>query len=366
MNPTIATFLCVDTEAQDASSFYPELGGKRPAEVRRALYWKNVIVFCATARRCNPDARIVVVTNDTADITCEGKPLQNILDELDVEKCFTPFREFKPPLELSARFLNIFYRYDVIRALGYEIAPEADTILLMDSDCVWAHPVMNWDALLLPKTLLISNPYGERKTHERHPDRLSRADMGTFYRQLDTMYPEKFPNLFGGELIGGSAETLRMFYQEVKHAWMLILDYAKHTPPRLANGLSIFDSDEYVNAYVYNRGTLATRLEPKFFRRVYTQEFPNTARHSDLDIAVWHVPGEKERGLVLLFAQVVQSDSMFWKTPLENYPHYLGSFVGIPRRQHDMPYPTLKRAERHARAFVRRLRHYKNIATANL
>lgn len=366
MPPAIATFLCVDTDPQDASSFYPELGGPRPAGVRRTLYWKNVTVFCATARRCNPDARILIVTNDTPDLDLDGRPLRQILDQLKVETAYTPFQEFKPSLELSARFLNIFYRYDVIRALGQEIAPDADAIFLMDSDCVWTHPLPDLSTLLQPDTLLISNPYGERKPNRRHPDRLSRADMGKLFGTLDPVYPNKYPTWYGGEMVGGSGAAFRTFYAELKRVWALVLDYAKHAPPRFVNGLSIMDSDEYVSAYVYNRGVVKIHIEPGFFRRVYTQEFPNTVRAADLDLAVWHLPGEKERGLLLLFQQAVQTNSPFWQTPLSEFPRYLGSFVGIPRRQHDLPYPTLKRAERHARALVRRLRHYKNIATSGL
>jgi hypothetical protein len=81
---------------------------------------------------------------------------------------------------------------------------------------------------------------------------------------------------------------------------------------------------------------------------------------------VWHLPGEKERGLALLYEQARDTRSMFWQTPLADFANYLGAFVGIPRRRHDVPYSRMKRAERHARAFVRRLRHYKNIAVAHL
>lgn len=364
--PTIATFLSVDTETQDAESFYPELGGKRSADVRRALYWKIVLVFCATARRCQPEAQIVVVTNDAVDFTVEGKPLQCLFDELRVERVFTPFREFKPAPDLSARFLNNFYRFDVLRALAFEITPRAGTTLLMDGDCVWTQPVANWETLVPQNTLLITNPYGEHPPFERHTDRLSRADMGALYRRVDETYPEKYPDWFGGELIGGSTETLRAFYHEFKRAWALLGNYARQTPLRFPNGLSLFDNDEYVTAYLYNRGTVATHIEPGFFRRIYTQEFPNTVRPSDLQISVWHVPGEKERGLRLLSSQVMDRSSAFWHTPLEQFPHYLGAYVGIPRRQYDMPYHPLKRAERHTRALVRRLRHYKNAALAKL
>jgi hypothetical protein len=366
IQPTIATFLCIDTEAHDAESLYPELGGKRPAGVRRALYWKIVLVFGATARRSQPNARIVVVTNDTGDLTLEGKSLQQLLDELEVERVFTPFREFKPALDVSALFLNNFYRFDVLRALTSEIAPGAGKILLMDADCVWTKRITNWETLVPDNTLLITNPYGKHEPFERYPDRLSRADMGMLYRRVDETYPEKYPHWWGGELLGGSAETLRAFYNEVQRAWKLMEGYPAETPLRFPNGSSPFDNDEYVAAYAYNRGTIATHTEPGFFRRIYTQEFPNTVRRSDLQVAVWHLPGEKERGLRLLAAQVMDRSSAFWHTPPEQFPRYLGSYVGIPRRRYDMPYPPLKRAERHTRALVRRLRYYKNVALAKL
>lgn len=365
-HPTIATFLCIDTETQDAESFYPELGGKRPSDVRRALYWKIVLVLCATARRCQPDARLVVVTNDAGNFTFDGRSLQRLLDQLRVEKAFTPFCEFKPSPKLSARFLNVFYRYDVLRALAFDIAADSDGILLMDGDCVWTQPVTNWGNLLRHNTLLLTNPYGKHAPFERHTDRLSRADMGALYRRVDETYPEKYPDWFGGELIGGSAETLRLYYAEFKRAWTLMTAYASRAPLRFHNGLSLFDADEYITAYLYNRGALATHVEPGFFRRIYTQEFPNTVRPSDMNVAVWHVPGEKERGLSLLAGQVVDPASAFWQTPLNEFPAYLGAYVGIPRRLYDMPYSPLKRAERHARAFVRRLRHYKNVGLAKL
>lgn len=365
MQPTIATFVCVDTNPLDAASFYPELGGKRSAEVRRAIYWKNVLVFCATARRCYPNARIVVGTNDGADFTIGENSAQQFLARWHVETFFTPFEIYKPPAGASASFLNTFYRYDVLRALVPQLDAH-DVLLLMDSDCVWTLSNADWETIVPPKTLLTCNPYGARKPFERHPNHLSRADLGELYRRLDPTYPEKFPDLYGAECIGGTTETLRVFNAEFERWWNCLNEYARHRAPRLANGGSIFDNDEWALAYVLNRGLLKTRVDEQFFRRVYTQEFPNTVRASDLNVSVWHVPGEKERGLPLLFEQARDSDSMFWRTPLPEFRTCLGGFVGIPRRRHDVPYSRWKRAERHTRAFVRRLRHYKNLALAHL
>lgn len=355
MNQTIVTFLCVDTDSSAASVTYPNIGNGVSPQKRHTLYWKNAVVSLATARRCLPRARLCVVTNDLHDPEFEGGTLNVLLKRLGVERIALPFDHFLPPPGISKTFRNVFYRFDVIRYLAAH-ADLGESMFLTDGDCVWTRAVPDLDTRHPRTGLWLSSPYGVRDPQLKYPHRLSRADLGDWYRRLDPLYPEPHPTYYGGEFIGGRRMAWEKLSASLQEGWTRISADRADGPMRLANGLSFFDNDEIILNYVYNSHQLAVTLADGFMRRIFTLEGISDVKPTDVDLPLWHLPSEKRRGFVLLFDRVLDLNSDFWKSPLRDFHKVLGNYLGVPTRRFDLPYTPQQQIERHARMGARWLR----------
>src|SRR5262245_40735476 len=134
MNSTIATFMAIDTAEEDSAMEYAMLGGPGSAAARRRVYWKNVITWGATARRCYPDVRIVVATNDPEDLDIDGASVDQTLATLKIERVSLPYERYKPPPGRVTRYINTYYRFDTLRALIDAPAPDDASFFLTDCD----------------------------------------------------------------------------------------------------------------------------------------------------------------------------------------------------------------------------------------
>lgn len=357
MTSTIATFMVVDTQPRDATSTYPMLGGgSNSAAARRVVYWRNTVVFCATAHRCQPEARLVVITNDPSDLDLGGSSLWDTLSALNVERRFVPYHRFKPPHERTRLYFNVYYRFEALRALANECDTASDSIFLMDSDSVWTRPVDTLDSVLPQSGLFLHTPHDPRDPHVKHPHNLSRADMGDAFRQIDPAYPEPHPLWYGTDFIGGRCTPIQEMMVELERDWHQILDRSAVSPLVLANGQNLLDVDEYPFCYTFNRNFMPHTSARPFFRRLFTLEGYINVVPADSNAVIWHVPQEKQRGLKLLFELVMDSTSSFWTTAPVHLNQLLGAYLGIPRRRYDLPYTPRQQIERHLRIVARYLR----------
>ncbi len=355
MNVTLATFLCVDTDAARDASWYPAIGRTVSSDARRAIYWKNVLVSCATARRCAPDARVCVYTNDDADLDLNGASLHDVLNKLSVTRVFLPYEKFVPPQGASRKFRNAYYRFDVIQALAEQAGTE-DALILHDSDCVWIRAVNDLARKIPVQGLWLSAPRPLYPPQLRYPFKQSRADFGALYRAISPAYPEPFPKYYGGEFIGGRRAAFQQLRAELEWVWQRVAAMNCQAPVRLANGEGIYDNDEYILNFICNRGVMPVTLTTGWMRRIQTLEGLRDVRLADMDLTLWHLPSEKRRGLLSLTAQALDRASPFWQTPLAEFANYLGAYVGIPKRRYDVPYTARARAEYYARNVARGIR----------
>lgn len=358
MNTTIATFMAIDTDPEDSAADYPMYRGPRSSSGRRVSYWKNVITWGATARRCYPDARIVIATNDPDDVDLEIGSLHQTLDALGIERLFVPYVRFKPPPGGSRRYINIFYRFDSLRALVNAPGPENESIYLSDSDAVWVRRLADLDAYLPPQGLAFHSPDMEYGPYARFPHNMSRADMGETFRRIDPSYPEPLPAWYGVDFVGGRRASLRQFIADLEAAWNRVLEYIAVQPLLLANGESFMENDEHIGCYVLNLKHQPITPPDGFFLRLFTLEYTQGPRAVDTSGVIWHVPQEKERGLKLLYVQVLDRHSDFWTVPVEMLPDYLGGYLGVPKRTHDLAYAPREQLARHVRMVGRGLRRW--------
>jgi hypothetical protein len=319
----IVTSLCVD-DARHPASYYDQLQDVN-ADGRRRTYWQCVMVLFGSSVRCNPGARHILYTNDRASTRWQGIDYQQRLRDMGVEVRQLPFDHFQPPAGASRKFRNGFYKLEVMRELA---RPDAgDTSLLLDSDCVWSRPDAELERTLNSGRLLLFDISSAPDTKIID---LSRRDMGQLYREIFPDYPTETPLHFGGELVGGSRACFAELLRELETVWQRILTQYPTEPPRFCNGESVFDNDEYVTTLAYNRLPGGWTDASPFIRRIWTAFRYSDVRPTDLQLPIWHLPGEKLQGLAALSRQVLQPRSRFWLVPLPELGRYLGRYLGVP------------------------------------
>lgn len=323
----IVTSLCVDTAGAPAS-VYPQLLDVG-AEQRRRLYWQCAVVFFATSVRCNPGVKHLFYTNDEAPACWGGSDYRAFLDGLGVLTLHLPFEEFCPPAQFGTEFRNAFYKLEVLRELARPGADEAS--LLLDSDCIWTQPAPALlQQLRQPETLLLLDAEPDAGPDTKIHG-LSRRGIGNLYRQLDPAYPVAVPHHYGGEILGGSRQRLAEVDAEVRGLWQRVLHSYPSAPPRFESGRSLFDGDEYLTSFVYNRLLQPGTDASPYIRRIWTSYRNTNVRATDLALPIWHLPNEKNQGLPLLCRRVLNPSSTFWRTDPANLARYLGRFLGVPQ-----------------------------------
>lgn len=336
----IVTFVCIDSEEEDGKIDYPTLN-KMPFEERRIVYWKNAATLCCSSIRLNPEKKHIIYTNDKNTVFINKSNLYHMLSEINIEVRHLPFRLFKPPVGSSRRFKNVFYRYEILKHLGLENNPS----IVLDSDSIWTCRSETLDQLMFSDCLLLQDTYQRtNKPYSKEPHNLSMIDMGNLFRRINPSYPEPAPVWYGGEVIGGTGRVLKLFAEQAEEIFTyFVKNFINGKNFIASNGVTVFDSSEFVFCYVSNSGLFKiVDLYNKFSKRIWTLQHINNVSPDDIKITIWHLPGEKNLGLSLLFEEICKKDSQFWTTKPEIFNEYLGQFVGVPERKDFVYFELLK------------------------
>jgi hypothetical protein len=322
----IVTAICVDSDASGKSMNYPQVSG---TVNRRELYWKLVTVFCCTSLQSNPQQRHLVFTNDTEDIIIGNIHIKEFLRNKGVTIINLAFKEFDPSPH-SKSFRNAFYKLEVMKALGNE----QHSSILLDSDCLWARPSKALTDLLEEgERVLLIDSYQRKNDPGKLVHGMSIQDMADLYKGIDPDYPAANPVWYGGEVIGASPHHFKQIAAELSTIFPRIMnDYNTGKEHAFTNGKSVFDNDEYISSFVYNK--LPIRIFDTwnvFLRRMWTSSVFTDITARDYELPIWHLPAEKETGLSLLYSEIIKNKK--FKTS-DNLPKFLGERTGIPERKY--------------------------------
>ncbi|HJZ11561.1 MAG TPA: hypothetical protein VJ521_05400, partial [Acidobacteriota bacterium] len=158
---------------------------------------------------------------------------------------------------------------------------------------------------------------------------------GELYKRIDASYPTAFPIWYGGEIVASSKTGFHRMSEELLKLHRFLINAVESDQSyHFANGWSMFDGDELYCNFVYNKPLLPITEVGKYIKRIWSLPDLNNVEPQDLQRTIWHLPGEKNTGLMLLFDEALQPESRFWKLPLSEFTEYLGSYVGVPERKH--------------------------------
>jgi hypothetical protein len=332
----IATSVCVADSAD--AILYPQLQGL-DSNTRADVYWRCAAALLASLRRTNPEVELFLVS-DVDVATAAPAPMPTLLDRLQVTTVHLKFETFLPPAHASRKFRNNFYKLDVLSYLAG--LPDAPPTLLLDSDVIALRP-LNGISAQCADGLVVYHPYRDGRTDQRSRDLLPIvkplfADLG----QL---------NYVGGESIGGPTQHLQHLSRLLESGYLRATELAATDQlPRLVTGDCVFDNDEYLLTGALSMlETTVSEISP-WLRRIHTNTRFYDARPSDVDLELWHLPGEKTRGFRPLYDAVTNPASWFWHAGDEDFRRRAGQLLGVPTRS------TLKKLAYAARGSLNRLK----------
>jgi hypothetical protein len=312
----IVTGMCCDAKGEE--SIYPQTGGLSSSAKFQVVYWRCVVVYFASSFRNNPNADHILLTNAEQVPDLGNFKTAEFLSNIGVKVVNLPFT-YQPPRDYFEAFRSTFYKFDIVKYLKNNSAPN-DICISLDSDCVWVNPVK--------MTTAFENcglgTYDLYEPENKPISGLTRIEMQKIYEEIGYKVNEP-PKYFGAELIAGRGNDIKRLSDEIDSIWEICLQ-------RFAEGKSRFNTEEQMLSYIYNKEGYAAGTGNPYLKRIWTSPKLYTAAESDLALDVWHLPGEKGYGIKRLFAEITNPKSTFWTVPLGNqFAAYAGSYLGVPK-----------------------------------
>lgn len=297
-------------------SYYANVGR---GTARRSLrvYWRNIAVMLATARqRLPPDAELLVFTNSTPP-----SQVQTALEALSVRILDIGFGQPYPP-SFNLRYRGAFHMLDVVHWFADHLADD-ELGLIVDPDCIWVRDARELlEQLVRDRTLF----YCIDAPPDRNIQGITRKDLSRMFSEIDDAFlPPEPPMWVGGELCGFVGSTART-------ASELIATVTSRNLTRWRQGKETLKTEEHVLSYVFARMG-ATNNASDHLARIWTgpwfRNVTEDIRDNEFELTIWHLPGEKKRGLYRLFHEVEDPNSNLWKLDGDELRTHLARRVGI-------------------------------------
>lgn len=327
-NLIIGVGMCSDAEGEESQ--YPQVGGVSSSASFLDVYWRCVALFFASSSRHNPDARHRLFVNRPGIPDIGQFKTGAFLENLGVEVVVVPFT-YAPPPGYYGAWRSTFYLLDIIKHLGAVSRP-GEQYIITDSDCLFIKNARSMAQAIERHGLLT---YDTQFPPEEDANGLSRLGLRALYEELDGHILSETPGYCGGDIFAGTSAVIQWFAAAIDPIWNKSLErHARHE--------THFNTEEHFLSYLAHNLGYAVGTANPFMSRIWTGRKYKTAKSSDFDLTLWHLPAEKKYGLRRLFYAMTQPDSRFWTVPPGvEFARYVAGYVGIPKsslmkRSHDV------------------------------
>ncbi len=289
----VVQYLYVHGQGEDF--YYPQVRATSSVEAVAVRYLECALTQAATLRLRRARCELVFATNirDRQALGHIGAELMDRLEELGVRMLPTEYRH--RPAAGTRAYVSSRYVLDAILSATENQPPERQ-LWLTDLDCVWVDPELafahgpapsevgcvyigygpDWDTVGIGTDGLTRRAIGALAANLRESP--SNADTG-----IDTFAPEDPPQWVGGELLCGSASTLRE----------LVTACEQFDAALGAEGKTLA-TEEQILTLVGAMGKANFRELSGVARRVGTGARDQAAKvEHPLSLGLWHLPAEK-------------------------------------------------------------------------
>lgn len=290
MKNIIATWICIDDESN--ATYFPSAKGNSSDTAVQQVYWRCICTFFWSARYHNPDAHLVLFSNQGQLPPLNGISVKDVLKKLGVQFYVTPFEYITPP-GYFGKWRNQFYEFSIFKFISnHADFSDDDLFMLVDSDCI-----ITGDLLPLFQTLNKERCITYEINYDIHVkvNGNSRADMKLIFEDLLEKRIPDFPAYHGGEFYASAISVVKTLMKDFYIVWEKLLK-------RHSMGLEKLHEEAHVLSYLFYKNNIKGGSANKFIKRLWTD--PTTYRNieeEDANLLIWHLPAEKRKGLKKFF-----------------------------------------------------------------
>ena len=264
-----------------------QIGNKTDAE-KMATYMKNIVVSLVSAKRNNPEDEVMLVTNREIE-----NPYSNILTSNNIKINVVPFEKYVMPKRFM--WALAFYKLNVLEYLATET--DYEKILMIDNDTycsrafddIWKEA--DHGIIMCP----VNHTYS-------HPER------DKIRQDYYNLYPDEKNNLvhYGGEFWCGTRERLVAFMELCKEVYDRIVESDYKVIDNIGD-----ETISSIAAIHYKQREPIFECGAYLFRYWTEKRFYLAATNwSANPVCIWHVPSEKDRGMILLYNYIVKKGDL--------------------------------------------------------
>src|SRR6185369_16300658 len=152
------------------------------------IYWRCLLVFFITSRRFNKNEKHILFTNLRSLPVVDGRRMNVLLAELDVQVIHTDFK-YKTPKGYYGSFQNQFYEFSILEHIARQNYSLNDQFMVLDSDCIFLKPAADMFREAAPNGFL---SFDDPVAADYVINGLSRLDLKNLYEEL---MQQKLPDI---------------------------------------------------------------------------------------------------------------------------------------------------------------------------
>jgi len=316
----ICTWLCADVKGEE--SIYPQTGEKSSGQKHQNIYWRCLVLFYATSKRFNKTEKHLLFTNVNTLPMVDGKSVQGMLNDLDVEVIFTDFK-YKTPKGYFNLFQNQFYEFSILEYLVSHHFRSEDQYLIVDSDCIFTRPAAELFDTAAANNGFLSFEDDCSTSLVIHG--LSRVDMKHLYEDLSGKEVDEIPGYHLGEFFLANINNIKTIFSGFLELWPELLR-------RYEAGLPKFNEEAQTLSYLYYQNNFKASKRTDLLKRIWTNPvFYRNVAPTDPEVAIWHLPSEKTYGLARLYELLVNEQGNYgFSLSNQEFAKTIQTTLGIP------------------------------------
>ena len=328
-------------ESKEDASFYPQAGKRGDSALVHSIYMQIQVPFFTTFRHYHPDDKLLFFSN----LDQFPDYLERLFKELRIETVTLPYLCI-PPKGWYGAWRNQFYLYDILRYMEKRMQAD-DTLLICDADCLCMRPLEQlfsdtrkygsalYDASDRPNlsvngitlkemTDIYNDCYVEKEKREKEKEATKKTGAEKEEaEQQDTkngVTRTELVHYYGGEFISLRGDVVARINEAYPALWNYNLERFAANQPKL-------NEEAHFLSVVATRLNIHNNIANQYVKRLWTYPKYNTVEKGDEQLAVWHLPYEKKRGLYLLYKHFVNHPTF---DDEEAFRKKASAYTGVP------------------------------------
>ena len=303
-------------ESKEDASFYPQAGKRGDSALVHSIYMQIQVPFFTTFRHYHPNDKLLFFSN----LDQFPDYLERLFKELQIETICLPYLCI-PPEGWYGAWRNQFYLYDILRYMEKRMQAD-DTLLVCDADCLCMRPL---EQLFSDTRKHGSALYDASDRPDLSVNGITLKEMTDIYNDCygeakNPEIKEELVHYYGGEFISLRGDVVAQINEAYPALWNYNLERFAANRPKL-------NEEAHFLSVVATRLNIHNNIANQYVKRLWTYPKYNTVEKGDEQLAVWHLPYEKKRGLYLLYKHFVNHPAF---DDEEAFRKKASAYTGVP------------------------------------